>query len=177
MTKSEVRVVTLSRLQLKETHRLLDIGCGTGSVTIEAALQCVKGQVIAFDKNPEALELTQKNAVHFSVENVTILQGEAPEDLPEQQFDRIFMGGGSRKSDEIIAYARKHLKATGIIAANTILLDSTYRILQALEKQGFEKVECTCVNVARGQKTGGGWMMKAMNPIYIISAMVPGEES
>jgi len=169
ITKTEVRVLALSKLKLKPDTHVLDIGCGTGSVTVEAAMQCPLGRVVAIDMDEEAVSLTKQNAVKFSLKNVEVIAGPAPQSLPKMVFDRIFIGGASNQLPEVLAYAKEYLAEDGIIAANTILLDSAYRMLTLLEEQGFQNIECICVNISRGEKHSG-WMMKALNPIYIISA-------
>ena len=168
ITKTEIRVLSLSKLRLEKSSIALDIGSGTGSVTVEMALQCTEGKVIALDQNEEAVELTRKNREKFSLQNIQVIQGEAPKDLPELLFDRIFIGG-TQNINETISYARDHLSRDGIIVSNAILLDSAYKILNVLEKNQFKNIECMCVNISKSQKVSG-WMMKALNPIYIISA-------
>lgn len=170
ITKTEVRVITLSKLKLSEDSIALDIGCGTGSVTVEMAQLCSKGLVYSLDKNEDAIELVNKNVEKFQLSNVEILQGEAPGALPSITFDRIFIGGGSKSLDEIVNYVHEHLKPGGIVVANTILLDSTYNMLKLLTDKGFKNIECVNVNISKASSVPG-WMMKAQNPIYIISAV------
>lgn len=174
LTKTEVRVVAIAKLQLQRNSQVLDIGCGTGSITVEAALQCSQGQVTALDRNTEAVRLTRLNADRFGLHNVEVICGRAPEDLPERKFDRIFIGGGSSDLPGVVDYARQHLNPGGLIVADTILLDSAYKLLTALEKENFQEMDCICLNISRGERVAPGWMMKALNPIYIISGRVSG---
>ena len=169
ITKTEVRVITLSKLRLEEDSTALDIGCGTGSVTIEMAQLCPRGTVYALDHNEEAVALTKQNVEKFELHNVQVIQGKAPESLPDKMFDRIFIGGGSKNLKEILSYSYAHLREGGILAANAILLDSAYHTLQGLKEFGFSEIECTCINVSRSAAVEG-WMMKALNPIYVINA-------
>ena len=105
MTKSEVRAVCLSKLSLSPTDIAYDIGCGTGSVTIEMAFSAYDGKVYAFDENEDAIALLEQNCQKFHLENVEAICGLAPEclkDLPVP--DVAFIGGSSGNMDEIISY-------------------------------------------------------------------------
>ncbi len=175
MTKCENRTISLSKLQLEKNSKVLDIGCGTGSVSIECGILCYEGVVIAIDQNEEAVALTQQNVSVFNLNNVHIIHGKAPDDLPDEEFDRIFLGGGSREIEPIIQYVKKNLKMQGIFVANTILLESTFKILQELEMEGFKEISCTQIQVTKALQDPG-WMMKALNPIYIITAINPTRE-
>lgn len=169
MTKGEIRTLALAKLNILPDSRVLDIGCGTGSVSVACALRCPRGFLTALDQSEEAVSLTRQNFEKFDVKNAVAYLGKAPQDLPKESFDRIFLGGGSKAVEPIIGYAHAHLRPKGIFVANTILLDSTYRLLQALEQAGFEDIDCFQVQINRLSKISG-WMMKALNPIFIISA-------
>jgi len=58
MTKEEVRVISISKLGLAIDDTVLDIGAGTGSISIECA-RVIEGQVYAIERNPSATELLQ----------------------------------------------------------------------------------------------------------------------
>ena len=94
MTKSEVRAVCLSKLQLTERSVCWDVGAGTGSVSVEMALQARRGQVYAVERVQEAAALVEENRRRFSLDNLTVVSGCAPEacrELPAP--DRVFLGG------------------------------------------------------------------------------------
>jgi cobalt-precorrin-6B (C15)-methyltransferase len=171
MTKSEVRAITLSKLRLNPSSHVLDIGCGTGSITVECGLICNEGEITAIDQKIEAIRLTEKNVKKFGLTNVSIIEGLAPKDIPRKRYDSIFLGGGSKKIDVIIDFIIENLRPGGVFVANTILLDSTYKILSALEGR-FVDIDIPLVQVSKGHQLGG-WMMKANNPIYVISAKLP----
>ena len=72
MTKSEIRAVLASKLKVCYNDTVWDIGCGTGSVSVECALAANDGTVFAVDKNDEAVSLTNKNA-HNIIMIITII--------------------------------------------------------------------------------------------------------
>lgn len=72
MTKEAVRALALSKLELHRASHLIDIGAGTGSVSIEAALQYPGLRVTAIERNPAALRLLDENRQHFACANIDI---------------------------------------------------------------------------------------------------------
>ena len=168
MTKSEVRAVLMSKLKIQEGMNCLDVGCGTGSVTVEMAMAAgEQGHIIALDNNPEAIVLTKENVGKFGLKNVEIIQGKAPEVIPRKPYDRVFVGGGGRSVEGIIDFSSTQLKAGGILVVTSILIETLSSSLKAMEAKEFQNMGCVCLNVAVGEKLSG-WMMKANNPIYIV---------
>lgn len=74
--------------------RFVGIGSGTGSVSVEMALQCGSGRVYAVDRNPEAVSLTDKNKHIFKCDNIEIIGGNAMDNIEKLPVpDRVFIGG------------------------------------------------------------------------------------
>ena len=90
MTKFPIRAETFFRLAISEGERFLDIGVGTGSIAVQAAL--LGAEVTGIDQSSEAVELTHKNAEKHGV-SLHLICGKAPADLPDMLFDKIFIGG------------------------------------------------------------------------------------
>ncbi len=170
MTKEEIRVLALSKARLFTGARFLDIGSGTGSVTVEAGLIVGdEGKVYAIEKDDLAYSLTLKNLQKFNVRNVVVIKGEAPDAISEinEQLDSVFIGGGSERIREIIAAIDPKLKKGGRVVADAILLETAVSATNALVELGY-KTELIEVIVAKGMKTSKGYAMISRNPVFII---------
>ena len=59
ITKEEIRAIQISKGRLSVGQTVLDIGCGSGSITVEAAIQVEEsGQVIGVDIDPNAIPVS-----------------------------------------------------------------------------------------------------------------------
>jgi cobalt-precorrin-6B (C15)-methyltransferase len=171
-TKEEIRVLTISKARLREGSVVVDVGCGTGGLTVEAALQVTpKGKVFAIDEDEKAVELTKTNVARFAVQGtVQVIRGKAPDaltNLPE--VDAVLLGG-SQSLREVIKASHQKLTKNGRIVINAILLETGYTALDEIKKLNFKEVDVIMVFVAKGKEVSSGTMMLARNPITIISA-------
>lgn len=168
MTKEEIRTLSLSKLKLTEDAVVYDVGAGTGSVAIEAALQCECGQVYAVEKRTEAIELLRANRKRFGAGNLQIVEGKAPdclEDLPAPT--HVFIGGSGGKLPDIIeAVRRKNEKARFVLNAVTL---ETISQLGEIRKRfpEYSEMEVLWVNAAKSKKLAQYHFMTAENPILI----------
>ena len=168
MTKSEVRAVCLSKLSLSPKDIAYDIGCGTGSVTIEMAFSAYDGKVYAFDKNEEAISLLEQNCQKFHLDNVEAVCGLAPECLKGLPVpDVAFIGGSSGNMDEIVNYLYGiNNEMRFVITA--ISLENAMAALDSLKSIGIEG-DIVQVAVSKGKKIADLHMLMAQNPIFIIN--------
>ena len=104
ITKEEVRTIQISKARLSTGQTVLDIGCGSGSITVEAGLQIeTSGNIIAVDIDPNAIELTKLNLEKFGVSNATLILGNAKEKMSElPEADVIFISGTGGDTQEIV---------------------------------------------------------------------------
>src|ERR1700761_2686748 len=77
--------------QLKPGQRLLDIGCGPGTITLGLAQAIAPGHVTGLDQAGSQLELAAQNAMARDIHNVRFLPGSIYE-LPfaDGEFDVVF---------------------------------------------------------------------------------------
>lgn len=172
ITKEEVRVVQLSKARLAEGNTVLDIGCGSGSITVEAALQVGKqGKVYAVDVEPSAVELTKKNLEKFGISNVELILGDAKQKIPDlPQADAIFVGGTGGDTKDIVKLCHQKLRPGGRIVVGVILIETLYAVLDVMNDLDFEEVDITQITISKSRKTSTGTMMLARNPVTVISA-------
>jgi len=172
ITKEEIRTIQISKARLKPGQTVYDVGCGSGSISIEAAFQVESsGKVLAIDYDKNAVELTKKNMYKFDLSNISVIFGNAKEKILElEEADAIFIGGTGGDTKEIVEISQNKLKSGGRIVIGTILIETLYSVLQILDKLQFESVDITQVTISKSRKTSTGTMMLARNPVTIISA-------
>jgi len=171
MTKEEVRCLTVSKLRLQSHHRIVDVGAGSGSIAVECALLLKKGRVFAVEKDLNAVELIRENARLFSLRNLEVICGEAPQALIGlESLDRVVIGGTGGRLAEILEVCCRKLLPGGILVLNCLLLESLSAVLPLLKALAFSSPQVISVNIARGEVLGGGTMLRPLNPVFIVSA-------
>ena len=169
MTKSEVRAVVLSKMRLSEGSVVWDIGAGSGSVSVEAALSARRGHVYAVECDEEACEIIETNRLKFRVANLDVIQGLAPEaceDLPSP--DVVFIGGSKGNLKQIIE--RVIAKSSHCrIVATAVTLETIAEAIRVFADLAIEDYEAVSVSVARTKELGSYHMLMAQNPIMVFS--------
>lgn len=175
MTKQEIRAVSISKLMPQETDVIYDIGAGTGSCSIELALQAGRGMVYAFERNPEAVQLIEKNKELFGVENLTVIAGEASEKLEEMPVpDCVFIGGsGGNLCKMLDTIYAKNVNCRVVI--NAITVETLIEVVEYYKQHETYALDIVNVFAARAKKLGAYNLMMSQNPVYIMTALKKGE--
>jgi precorrin-6Y C5,15-methyltransferase (decarboxylating) len=171
ITKSEVRAVSLSKLQLLPNQIMWDLGAGSGAVSIEASVLLTNGHIYAVEKNPNRIEHIKQNKQRFTVKNLDIIESVLPQgltDLPAP--DRVFIGGGGKELKTIIQAAAAALKSNGIIVINTVLVSSLQIAKKTMNQLGFQ-TDIVQIQINRGSDMPWGERLEAQNPVWIITGM------
>ena len=175
MTKSEVRSLSVAKLNLNRDSIAWDIGAGTGSVTIEIALAAADGEVYAIEKKPAAAALIEENARRFGTPNVEVHVGTAPEaltDLPAPT--HAFIGGSSGNMKEILQLLLAKNPQVRVVI-NAITLETVAEANSCFKELGFTDVDITQIQAAKAKKVGPYEMMMGQNPVYIFAGTGKGE--
>lgn len=172
MTKRDIRILSMTRLALTEDSLVADIGAGTGSITVEAALIAEKGRVLAVERDSECCELIHQNLKHFELDNVEVIQGYAPECLPEnQKLDAVFIGGSGGQMASLFEWVSRNLKSGGRVVVNAITLENAVKAIEYVKSSEFENQDVITASISKARFIGGLSMMEAQNPITIVSAV------
>ena len=170
ITKEDIRAIAISKLRLKEGYSAIDVGCGSGSITVELCLQ-TKGRVYAIDFDKKAVELTKKNLQKFGVKAEEVILGKAQDILPKLlEVDAIMVGGTWGDTRQVIELAVDRLKKGGRIVIDTIVIETLYRALTTINDLELKEIDITQVIISKARKVTTGTMMLARNPVMILSA-------
>ncbi len=169
ITKEEIRSIIISKARLKEGYKVIDVGSGSGSITVEASLQVGNnGLVYAIDKDDNAIEITKANINRFKLSNVQVIKGDAEDILPKLPVVDIIFIGGMGGSYNIIRYAYNKIRDNGRIVISAILLESIYNVLNTLNELNCKDIDITQAIISKSKRTSTGTLLLARNPVTII---------
>ncbi|MEA2702564.1 MAG: cobalt-precorrin hydrolase / cobalt-factor methyltransferase / precorrin-3B, partial [Actinomycetota bacterium] len=158
ITKPEVRSVVLGKLDLPARGVLWDVGAGSGSVAIEAALAAPGLRVIAVERDPADAQRVVANAAALGA-LVEVVEGSAPtalRGLPAP--DRVFVGGGGL---DVVDACLAALRPGGRLVATFAAVDravAAHRRLGSLVQVGVDRAEVL---------PDGGVRFAADNPVFV----------
>jgi precorrin-6B C5,15-methyltransferase / cobalt-precorrin-6B C5,C15-methyltransferase len=123
VTKSEVRALTIARLEPQRGALLWDLGCGSGSVAIEWMRAARDAEAVGIDARSDRLEMARRNATKLGAPRLRLVEGTLPDaigDLPPP--NAIFIGGGL--TEELAERCFDALKPHGRMVVNAVTLES-----------------------------------------------------
>ncbi len=168
ITKRDVRLAALARLELAGSHVLWDIGAGSGSVAIEAANAYPGTAAFAVEKDRMRFRELQENIKKFRLPNVTAIHGSAPAacaELPSP--DRIFIGGSGGELAAILQQSKLRLQPGGTIVVNCVIMNSLDTVVSCFKKWKWS-YEVTSMQLAHLSSGKTPEMFRAENPVCII---------
>lgn len=171
MTKREIRILTLVNAGIEAEDLIVDVGAGTGSISIEAARLAAGGHVYAIEKESDAIGLIRQNAEKFNVKNLTIIEATAPEGFENiPPLDVAIIGGTGGWLMEVLNAVDEKLKIGGRIVLNFITVQSLANCLGWLKAHSNYCYDAIQVQINRLQNVGFKDMSKALNPVHIVTA-------
>ena len=175
MTSSEIRTLSLCRLGLTAKSVLWDVGAGTGSVSVEAALACPDSKVWSIECKKDALALLAENRAKYSLQNMSIIEGRAPEaliDLPVPT--HVFIGGSGGEIGSILDFVLARNSSAKVVV-NCITSETLAALHDALDTLPIRDLQCMQVMVNREEILGTYHYLRAGNPVFIISFQGDGK--
>ena len=169
--KQEIRILTLVKAQIGPRDIVYDIGAGTGSLSIEAARLAPEGHVYAVERKEEAIRLIEANGERFGLENLSVIEAEAPaglENLPLA--DAVLIGGSGGHLASILDCVAGKMREGGRLVLNCITVQTLAAALDYLHAhEAVYRYEAIQVQVSRLRRVGPYDMADAQNPVYIIT--------
>jgi cobalt-precorrin-6B (C15)-methyltransferase len=161
-TKPEIRAIVMAKLALSPSDHVVEVGSGTGAITIMAARRA--GRVTALERDADRLAVTRQNlAANETTADVELREAEAPAGLPDDA-DALFLGG-SRNVGAVL----DHAVETDVdrVCMTVARLEVAGQALAAFrERDLFEDV--LQIQVSRGYSLAGATGFDADNPVYVL---------
>ena len=173
---------TAAYVKLPDGARCLDVGCGSGALTIAVAKRNPKAEVVGIDRWGKeyasfSKTLCEDNAKAENVTNVSFRQGDATHlDFPDETFDAVTSNyvyhniPGDRQA--YLLETLRTLKKGGTFAIHDLMSRTKYGDMDAfikkLREMGYQKVEL--IDTTGGmfmKKSEAAWMMLSGSALLV----------
>lgn len=125
---------------MKKSDKVLDVGCGSGILSIGAAL-LGSGEVYAIDIDPVAVDVTRENAELNGVsETVKAMQGDLTKGV-DFCADIVAANLMADLVQMLTKDVSRHLSENGIFISSGILLEKEEAVTEILEENNFEVID------------------------------------
>ncbi|MCP1714733.1 cobalt-precorrin-6B (C15)-methyltransferase [Methanocalculus alkaliphilus] len=162
-TQPEVCAVSLHKLGVQKDDIAIDIGCGTGTVSL--AIAATARQVYAVDIRPEAVGTARENIRSAGCSNITLVEGDAIALIREmERIDVAFIGGTQGLTGILTLLAEKRVRS---IVVNAVLIETVASAIETMKSLGIFQ-DAVLLQVSRSHDLLGKTMFKPINPVYII---------
>ena len=177
ITKRDIRLMSLSRLALRTNDVVWDIGAGSGAMSVEMAELAWRGKVYAIERDAACLACIRENVEHFGLMNLEIAAGEAPQVLADLPLPHaIFIGGTGGRLPDILEWVYYHARPGTHLTANFTLLENMLKAKDWMAAHGWNP-QLTQAQLSYGSPVGQGTRLAPINPVFILSTILPQEES
>jgi precorrin-6Y C5,15-methyltransferase (decarboxylating)/cobalt-precorrin-6B (C15)-methyltransferase len=173
-TPMEQRVMLLSHLRPRADSLVWDVGGGTGALALEIARLMPSGQVHTLERDPEAIELLERNRLQFGIANLHIHAGDAPEGLEQlpPSPDRVLLEVG-RPLSTVLERVWQALVSGGRLVISTASLEGLVDATDTLGRLEAIDLQVVQATVHRMQRRGNQARLAAAEPLFLIAAERP----
>ena len=173
-TPLEQRVMLLAHLRPRPDSLVWDVGGGTGALALEIARLMPSGQVHTLERDPDAIELLERNRAHFGIANLHIHAGDAPEGLSllPPQPDRVLLEVG-RPLRQVLDQVWAALVPGGRLVISTASLEGLVEATDTLGQLEALDLQVVQATVHRMQRRGSQARLAAAEPLFLIAAERP----
>lgn len=165
LTREEIRSIIVSKAKVKGSENVLDVGTGSGSVSIEFAL--LGCDVTAVEKDEENFKIAKENIEKFGlVDKIELLFGKMEEMKLFREFDVVFFGG-TDNLEKSLDNVFDNLKAGGRIIIAAVRLETVVEAIDTLKSRDINpEVLNICLN--KGKELGGKTALSPSYPVFLI---------
>lgn len=161
----------LAHLRPAPNSLVWDVGGGTGALALEIARLMPAGAVHTLERDPEAIQLLERNRRRFGISNLHIHAGRAPDDLSRlpQAPDRVLLEVG-RPLEDVLRAVWAVLRPEGRMVISTASLEGLVDATDTLGQLGARDLQVVQATVHRMQRRGSQAKLAAAEPLFVIAA-------